>query len=62
MKSPSNLQLLASLLVAALFLATFGCAAPGPPQPPSLELPQPVTDLKAVRKGDKVLLAWTLPT
>ncbi len=30
--------------------------------PPSLELPKPVTDLRAVRKGDKVYLAWTAPT
>ena len=61
MKSSFNLQLLASLLAAVPFLATFGCAAPGPPQPPSLELPLPVSDLKAIRKGDKVLLTWTLP-
>jgi hypothetical protein len=38
-----------------------GCAAPSPPLPPSLELPTPVTDLKAVRKGNSVLLTWTLP-
>lgn len=30
--------------------------------PPSLDLPKPVTDLRAVRKGDKVYLAWTVPT
>jgi hypothetical protein len=33
----------------------------GPPQPPSLELPKPPTDLKASRKGDKVTLTWTIP-
>jgi hypothetical protein len=44
-----------------LCAALFGCAAPSPPLPPSLELPTPVTDLKAVRKGDSVLLTWTLP-
>jgi len=38
-----------------------GCGVPGIPKPPSLKLPQPVTDLKAVRKGDKVYLAWTAP-
>lgn len=32
----------------------------GPPLPPSLELPKPPTDLKAVRKGDKVMLTWTV--
>ena len=30
--------------------------------PPSLELPKPVTNLRAARKGDKVYLAWTVPT
>ena len=30
--------------------------------PPSLELPKIVNDLKAVRKGDKIYLRWTLPT
>jgi len=39
-----------------------GCASGGPPQPPSLELPVPVSDLRAVRKGDRVYLAWTVPT
>jgi len=37
------------------------CGATGVPIPPSLELPKPVTDLRAVRKGDKVTLAWTVP-
>jgi hypothetical protein len=38
------------------------CATIGPPQPPSLELPKPPTDLRATRKGEKVLLTWTIPT
>ena len=38
------------------------CATIGPPQPPSLELPQPPTDLRASRKGDRVSLSWTIPT
>ncbi|HEX4320687.1 MAG TPA: fibronectin type III domain-containing protein [Acidobacteriaceae bacterium] len=38
-----------------------GCGTPGPPQPPSLQLPQPVTDLTAVRAGDSVTLHWTMP-
>lgn len=38
-----------------------GCASIGPPLPPSLELPRPPADLRAVRKGDKVILAWTIP-
>lgn len=47
--------------VFSLYAALVGCAAPSPPLPPSLELPTPVTDLKAVRKGNNVLLTWTLP-
>jgi hypothetical protein len=39
-----------------------GCASAGPPLPPSLELPTPVTDLHAVRKGERVYLSWTVPT
>jgi hypothetical protein len=38
-----------------------GCGAPGIPIPPSLELAKPVTDLRAVRKGDSVYLAWSVP-
>jgi hypothetical protein len=37
------------------------CGTPGAPQPPSLELPRRVQDLKATRKGDKVTLTWTTP-
>ncbi|MBV9610705.1 MAG: hypothetical protein JO187_14170, partial [Acidobacteria bacterium] len=38
-----------------------GCGTPGAPQPPSLELPRPVRDLRAARKGDRVTLTWTVP-
>ncbi|HZY64098.1 MAG TPA: hypothetical protein VFE38_16390 [Edaphobacter sp.] len=38
-----------------------GCASPGPARPPSLQLPQAVTDLSAEREGDHVLLRWTTP-
>lgn len=34
---------------------------PGAPQPPSLELPERVSDLAAVRAGDQVALTWTMP-
>ena len=37
------------------------CATMGPPQPPSLELPKTPSDLRAVRKGDQVMLTWTIP-
>ncbi len=46
-------------LGAALMLAS--CASIGPPLPPSLELPNPPSDLRATRKGDKVTLTWTVP-
>jgi hypothetical protein len=42
-----------------LVLAAAGCASPGPPRAPSLNLAQPVTDLTAQRVGDQVLLHWT---
>jgi hypothetical protein len=41
--------------------ALMGCGMPAAPQPPSLELPTPVSDLTAVRNGDQVALAWTMP-
>ncbi len=41
--------------------ALLGCGVPGIPKPPSLDLPEPVTDLRAVRKGDNVFLDWTVP-
>ncbi|HEX8816414.1 MAG TPA: hypothetical protein VF753_13010 [Terriglobales bacterium] len=39
-----------------------GCGSAGYPHPPSLDLPQPPTDLRIARKGDRVYLAWTVPT
>lgn len=39
-----------------------GCGSEGAPQPPSLDLPEPVQDLRATRKGDKVTLDWTQPS
>jgi hypothetical protein len=38
-----------------------GCGMPAAPQPPTLKLPQPVSDLNARRTGDEVVLAWTMP-
>src|SRR4029077_3163281 len=46
---------------AFVLAALCGCGSPGVPLPPSLDLPKPVTDLRAVRKGDKVYLMWTVP-
>lgn len=42
--------------------ALSGCGMPGAPQPPSLNLPVRVNDLSAVRAGDQVTLAWSMPT
>ena len=51
------------ILICALGSAVLAsCGAPGVPIPPSLELAKPVTDLRAARKGDKVYLAWTVPS
>jgi hypothetical protein len=38
-----------------------GCGMPGAPQPPSLNLPVPVSDLSAVRAGGQVALTFKLP-
>jgi hypothetical protein len=55
-------QFISKLLI-LLFAAAglLGCGVPGIPRPPSLELPEPVTDLRAARKGDSVYLSWTVP-
>jgi len=47
------------MAVPLLFTA---CANIGPPEPPSLHLPTPPADLRALRKGNKVTLTWTIPT
>lgn len=51
---------LAALVPVMIFLA--GCGNPRPPEPPELELPKTVRDLRAVRKGTQVSLSWTVPT
>lgn len=38
-----------------------GCGTPGAPRPPSLRLPQTVSDLTATRVGSTVTLTWTEP-
>ena len=48
-------------LCVVLLAGLTACGVPGIPKPPSLELPQPVTDLRAIRKGDSVYLAWSVP-
>ena len=50
-----------AVLVLVFESALIGCGTPGPPLPPSLELPKAVTDLRATRKGERVTLTWTVP-
>lgn len=52
---------LAAALAAPLIAFAAGCASPGPPRPPSLNLPEVVKDLAAERVGDVVRLHWTTP-
>src|SRR3954470_4753826 len=51
-----------TMCAALAITAMVGCATPGAPLPPSLDLPKPVSDLRATRMGDQVTLNWTLPT
>jgi hypothetical protein len=52
----------ATLLLGIVTSIWTGCASIGPPEPPSLELAKPPSDLRAARKGDKVVLSWTIPS
>jgi hypothetical protein len=45
----------------AIGLVLTGCGTPGAPMPPSLNLPDPVTNLSATRAGNQVSLGWTMP-
>jgi hypothetical protein len=42
-------------------LLVVGCAVPGDPMPPLLELPEPVSDLSARQVGSKILVRFTWP-
>jgi hypothetical protein len=48
-------------LCAGALLLLVACATIAPPKPPSLDLPKPPSDLRAVRKGDTVILTWAIP-
>jgi hypothetical protein len=51
----------AALLALAAAVVLIGCGTPGAPLPPSLKLPDPVTNLTAIRTGNQVTLDWTMP-
>jgi hypothetical protein len=55
------LRVAAAALALPPFLMIAGCGLPAAPQPPSLKLPEPVTDLTGVRYGNDVRLHWTMP-
>jgi len=48
-------------LAVSLCASVAGCGTPGAPLPPSLNLPDRVTDLSAIRTGNVVRLTWTMP-
>jgi len=50
------------IALAASCLMLMNCAQTGPPLPPSLELPKPPNDLRAMRKGNRITLTWNQPT
>jgi len=47
---------------AVLALLTSGCGYVGDPLPPALNIPQRITDLKAVEVGDRIEIEFTLPS
>ncbi|MGB9606041.1 MAG: fibronectin type III domain-containing protein [Bryobacteraceae bacterium] len=52
-------RLAASLITVGL-VAT-GCGSPGDPSPPSLNIPERISDLSAQQVGDRILVRFTLP-
>lgn len=56
-----NLRVKLFVITIACLIAV-SCGTPGEPLPPSLEVPRPITDLRAARKGNAVTLTWTFPT
>jgi len=61
MRATERWRVYAALLAVSTAAYVTGCGTPGAPLPPSLKLPDPVTNLAAVRTGNQVLLTWTMP-
>jgi hypothetical protein len=55
-----NRKLLVASLALVLARTLTGCGSPAAPEPPSLNLPIPVTNLSAARIGNTVNLTWTM--
>jgi hypothetical protein len=63
--NPSNLQIHQWLVTGAsaiLVASAVGCASPGPPRAPSLNLPEVIKNLTVDRVGDEVRLHWDTPS
>jgi hypothetical protein len=54
-----------TILAASVFslaeLVLTGCGAIGDLQPPTLDIPRPVSDLRVIQRGDKVVIDFTIP-
>ncbi|MFT4113089.1 fibronectin type III domain-containing protein [Silvibacterium sp.] len=59
--SMAALAVFASAAAVTASLALTGCGMEASPMPPSLKLPEPVTDLSGSRAGNDVTLHWTMP-
>jgi len=60
--SPAPRRVALRLTGTILAVLAAGCASPGPPKPPTLNLPALATDVHARRMGPQVLLHWTTPS
>ena len=43
-------------------ILSLGCGKKGPPLPPLVRVPEPLSELKIRRLGDEVYIGFTLPT